>query len=77
MNLQQLKQFLWQPTGGYYLFWTGFVYFWISMYQVFIEHFAPIELIQIVWLVILALPLVVKPLARRLNMRTIWENNEN
>jgi hypothetical protein len=70
----KLTTFLWQPTGGHYLFWTGFVYFWAGMYNVFIEQFAPIELIQFVWIVILMLPLTIKPLARRLNMRTIWSN---
>jgi hypothetical protein len=72
----KLSKFLWQPTGGYYLFWTGFIYFWIGMYHVFIEQFAPIVLIQIVWIAILMLPLVFKPLAKRLNMRTVWENEQ-
>jgi hypothetical protein len=72
----KLSTFLWQPTGGYYLFWTGFVYFWVGMYSVFIEQFASIELIQIAWIVIMALPLVFKPLAKRLNMRTVWERIE-
>lgn len=68
-----LKEFLWQRTGGYYLFWTGFVYFWASMYSVFIEKFASIELIQCTWIAIMMLPLVIKPFAKWLNMRTIWE----
>jgi hypothetical protein len=73
IDLARVKRFLWQPSGGYYLFWSCFVYFWVGMYNVFVEHFVSIELIQVVWIVIMALPLTVKPLASRLNMRTIWE----
>ena len=39
------------------------------MYSIFVEKFAPIELIEIVWLCILSLPLMCNPLARWLNMR--------
>jgi hypothetical protein len=72
-KMEMLKRVLWRPTGGHYLFWASFVYFWAGMYNVFIEQFASIELIQVVWIVILTIPLLVKPVARRLNMRTIWE----
>ena len=68
-----MLKFLWQPTGGYYLFWTGLVYFLVGMYHVFIDKFCPVEYIQIVWILVMALPLVCKPVARRLNMRTFWE----
>ena len=42
------------------------------MYSIFVEKFAPFELIQIGWVCIIALPLVCNPLARWLNMK---ENN--
>ena len=39
------------------------------MYSIFVEKFAPFELIQIGWVCIIALPLVCNPLARWLNMK--------
>ncbi len=60
-------------SGGYWLFWTSAVYFVVGMVDVFyLENDYTIP-IQLFWLTCLALPLVVKPLARWLNMRTFWE----
>ncbi len=60
-------------TGGYYLFWSGFIYLTIGMVDVFwLEEDYTIP-IQIAWIIVMVLPLVYKPLARWLNMRTIWE----
>ena len=28
-------------TSGYYLFWTGFVYFWVGMYFAFTQYALP------------------------------------
>jgi hypothetical protein len=59
---------LWKPSGGYWLFWWSAIYFTVAMYSIFVEKFAPIELIQMVWLGVLCLPLVIAPLGRYLNM---------
>jgi len=60
-------------TGGYYMFWTGFVYFFTGMFNIFVYEFTKVEYIQVVWILVLMLPLCVKPVARWLNMRTFWE----
>ncbi len=60
-------------SGGYWLFWTSAIYFVVGMLDVFYftdDYSIPLQLF---WLACLTLPLVVKPLARWLNMRTIWE----
>jgi len=69
MNWQIVKKIIWQPSGGYWLFYCSAIYFNVAMYSIFVEKFAPIELIQFGWLCIIALPLVCNPLARRLNMK--------
>ena len=60
-------------TGGYYLFWASFVYFFTGMFNIFVYEFTRVEYIQVVWLLVLMLPLVVKPVARYFNMRLLWE----
>lgn len=60
-------------TGGYYLFWTGFVYFFTGMFNIFVYKFTRVEYIQAVWILVMMLPLVFGPLARYFNMKTIWE----
>ena len=60
-------------TSGYYLFWTGFVYFWIGMLNTFVYEFTKVEFIQIAWIVVMMLPLTVKRIAHYFNMYTIWE----
>ena len=63
------RRIIWQPSGGYWLFYWSAIYLAVGMYSIFIEKIAPFELIQVVWLCIIALPLVCNPLARRLNMK--------
>lgn len=60
-------------TGGYYLFWTGVVYFFIGMFNIFVYELIRSEFIQLAWILVLMLPLIIKPLARWFNMKTIWE----
>ena len=60
-------------TNGYYLFWTGVVYFLTGMFNIFVYEFTRSEFIQIAWIVVLALPLTVRPIAHHFNMRTLWE----
>ena len=60
-------------SGGYYMFWTGFVYFFTGMFNIFVYEFTRVEFIQIAWIVVLMLPLTVRPVAHFFNMRTLWE----
>ena len=62
---------LFKRSIGYYLFWTSFIYFWVGMYNQFINRFTDILFIQVVWLFILAIPLWFKPLARFFNFTTL------
>jgi hypothetical protein len=59
-------------TGGYYLFWTGFVYFWVGMYLAF-THAARPEIATTVWVCILALPFAVPPVGRYFNLDVEWD----
>lgn len=68
----KIGQLLFQRTGGYYLFWLSVIYLTVGFANIEL-HFTEVEYIQVVWIVCLSLPLLIKPLARWLNMRTIWE----
>jgi hypothetical protein len=57
-------------TGGYYLFWTGFVYFWIGMYLAFTHYDRP-ELATLGFVLVLSVPLLVPPVARYFNMEPV------
>lgn len=59
-------------TGGYYLFWTGFVYFFTGMVNIFVYEFTRSEFIQMAWIIVLIIPLTVKPVADYFNMRRFW-----
>lgn len=72
-NWEIFKRVVWQRSGGYWLFYTGAIYLAVVMYNEFIDSFTSIELIQVVWLTVTALPLIIKPLASWLNMKTFWE----
>lgn len=43
-------------SGGQYLFWTGFVYFWTGMFDIFVYRFTEPEYIEMVWILILMIP---------------------
>ena len=60
---------LFERTGGYWLFWWSAVYFVIGMIDLFVLKTDLFPLTQLVWLGIIALPLVCNPLARWLNMK--------
>ena len=57
-------------TSGYYLFWTGFVYFWVGMYLAF-THTAPTEFATLGFVLALSVPLWCPPVARHFNMEPI------
>ena len=63
-------------TGGYYLFWTGLVYLLIGGYNVFVEHIVPVEIVQMAWVAILALPFAIPQFGRWLNMSMPWDRKE-
>jgi hypothetical protein len=57
-------------TSGYYLFWTGFVYFWVGMYLAF-THAARPEIATLGFTLALSVPLWCPPVARYFNMDPI------
>ena len=57
-------------TSGYYLFWTGFVYFWVGMYLAF-THVAPPEYATLGFVLALSVPLWCPPVARHFNMEPL------
>jgi hypothetical protein len=60
-------------SGGYWLFWISFVYLVVGFVNIFLYNFVESAYVQMVYILILSLPLVIKPFADYLNMRTIWE----
>ncbi len=59
-------------TSGYYLFWTGFVYFWVGMYLAFTHAGRP-EIATALWICVLALPFVIPPIGRYFNLAVDWD----
>jgi len=57
-------------TSGYYLFWAGFVYFWVGMYLAF-THAAQPELATLGFVLTLSVPLWCPPVARYFNMEPL------
>jgi hypothetical protein len=57
-------------TGGYYLFWTGFVYFCVSMYLAFTHHTSP-EFTTLGFILVVSVPLWCPPVARYFNMEPV------
>jgi len=57
-------------SGGYYLFWTGFVYFWVGMYLAF-THYARPEFATLGFVLALSVPLWCPPVARYFNMEPL------
>jgi len=60
---------LFERTGGYWLFWWCTIYFIVGMVDLFVLKTDLFPWIQLVWVCIIALPLVCNPLARWLNMK--------
>jgi len=57
-------------SSGYYLFWTGFVYFWIGMYLA-VTHTVPVEYATLGFVLALSVPLLCPPVARHFNMEPV------
>jgi len=62
-------------TGGHYLFWTGAVYLTAGLASAFFFKDFPKEIIQIVWISVLALPFTYPPLGRYFNLDIEWDRN--
>jgi hypothetical protein len=58
-------------SGGYYLFWCSFIYLVVGLTcAVYYKAIQP-EYVQMVWLVAMATPLLVPPVARYFNMEPV------
>jgi hypothetical protein len=64
---------LFERTGGYYMFWSGFIYFTVGMYCIFVNNFVPVWLAQVAWITVLCLPFAIPPFGRWLNMDITWD----
>lgn len=60
-------------SGGYYLFWSGFVYLAVGMYCIFVNDFVPVWVAQMAWVTVLCLPFAIPPFGRWLNMSIEWD----
>ena len=60
--------------GGLYLLTITVVYAIIGLLNVFVFNWTRTEYIQLVWLIVLSLPLWLKPVARWCKIKTLWEN---
>jgi hypothetical protein len=65
--------FLFKHRPFNWLFWVSAVYAVVGLANASIYRFTEIEYIQFAYLLILSLPLWIKPLAKFLNMKTLWE----
>lgn len=61
-------------SGGYYIFWTGFLYFCVGLYSMFVEPIVPVAIAQVCWIAVLSLPFAIPPFGRWLNMDITWDN---
>jgi len=57
-------------SSGYYLFWTGFVYFSVSIYLT-ATHIADPTIATLVFLLVVSVPLWCPPVARHFNMEPL------
>ena len=60
---------LFDRTGGHWLFWSGLLYLSVTVLVALSPYRDYTMLVELVWLVMVALPLICNPLARWLNMR--------
>ena len=60
-------------TGGYWMFWTGAIYLGIGLpVALYYKDIRP-ELVQLAWLIALAMPFWCPPVGRWLNMSVEWD----
>lgn len=60
-------------SPGQYLFWTGLIYFLIGMYDVFVDKFVSVEILQVCWILILLVP-VLLPIKWLVRGTPLWRN---
>ena len=60
---------LFARSGGHWLFWSGVLYLSVTVLVALSPYRDYTMLVELVWLVMVALPLICNPLARWLNMR--------
>jgi hypothetical protein len=60
---------LFARSGGHWLFWSGFLYLSLTALVVYSPYRDYTVFVQLVWLIMVALPLICNPLARWLNMK--------
>jgi hypothetical protein len=67
------RRILFDRSGGHYIFWTGALYFAVGMYCIFVNGFVPVWVAQVTWVAILALPFVIPPFGRWINLDVTWD----
>jgi hypothetical protein len=60
---------LFERTGEHWLFWCGFIYFFGGLALLVTPYKQYIDWLMVVWLTVMALPLMIPQLARWLNMK--------
>jgi hypothetical protein len=45
-------------SPGQYMFYTGVVYFFVGMFDIFVYRFCEPEMIQMVWMLVLLIPVL-------------------
>ena len=43
-------------SPGEYMFWTGLIYFVVGMYDIFVDRFIEPEYLQMIWILVLMVP---------------------
>jgi hypothetical protein len=59
--------------SGLYLLTVTVIYAIVGLFNVFVFEWTKTEYIQLVWMLVLSLPLWLKPVARWCKMKTLWE----
>ena len=64
---------LFERHGGYWLFWTGAIYLTVAFTCAVWYKDISTSLIQLVWILVMSLPLYFPPLGRWLNLDIEWD----
>jgi hypothetical protein len=72
-KMKRMKKMKIKMDGGLYLLTVTVIYAIIGLLNIFVYTWTRTEYIQIVWMLVLSLPLWIKPIAKWCNMQTIWE----
>jgi hypothetical protein len=58
-------------SPGQYMFYTGLVYFIVGMFDIFVYRFCDPEMIQMVWILVLMIPVLV-PMGKFVRNTPFW-----